>query len=399
MLLLQGLRLGLMTTPAEENISEISSNSIYFIEACDCGKNGKCYFSDEDEQQCKCDTGFLVIQGELKYCKGCDCGKNGKCYFSDEGEQVCECDIGYSVTQKEGNKFCQECDCGKNGKCYFDNEGQKQCDCDLGSLIAVKEGNTYCHECDCGNNGKCYFGDEGEQECECNIGFSVREKEGIKYCQGCDCGKNGKCYFDDRGEKECYCNSGYIVTEKEGNKYCRKICDKECLNGGSCDENGLCKCKPRTSGDDCSIIDDCYKLGCDFADARCVYDKGNEVAMCQCNNKTHLYADGKCRATCYEDKDCNKGRVCTRTEKGKYLCECPPNFKGAMCEINVLCEVLEYTCRTMNAQCVVKGSKAFCICPSGKNLDMKSGLCVDICNLEHCVYGRCEMVDSRFKCR
>ncbi|GFT57868.1 hypothetical protein NPIL_364341 [Nephila pilipes] len=122
------------------------------------------------------------------------------------------------------------------------------------------------------------------------------------------------------------------------------------------------------------------------------------MKQCYCNYG-FAQRNGICMAMCFGDEDCTNGTVCTRLEKNRHFCECPPNFRGKMCEINMLCENLFITCEAMGAACVVKDSEAFCECPPGKKVDLQSGLCKDICDPDKCLYGKCEVIEWDYKCR
>ncbi|PRD27307.1 UNVERIFIED_CONTAM: eat-20 [Trichonephila clavipes] len=102
--------------------------------------------------------------------------------------------------------------------------------------------------------------------------------------------------------------------------------------------------------------------------------------------------------TCLVPGDCTNGTVCTKGERGKSFCECPPNFRGEMCEISILCEKLESTCQAMGAVCVLKDSNAYCGCPGGEKMNFKLGLCENICNPDKCLHGKCEIIGENYKC-
>ncbi|GFU22920.1 hypothetical protein NPIL_296091, partial [Nephila pilipes] len=170
--------------------------------------------------------------------------------------------------------------------------------------------------------------------------------------------------------------------------------ENPCLNGGTCnvDKNSFqCKCPSFFSGNTCE-----KECNCGAQSKSCRF--GLLGKICECEDG---YSDrnGICTEICFGDEDCTKGTVCTRIEKGKHFCECPPNFRGDMCEINMLCEKLLDTCDAMAAVCVMRESEAYCACPAGKKVDLQSGLCKDICDPGKCLNGICEVVELDYRCR
>ncbi|GBN54986.1 hypothetical protein AVEN_267614-1 [Araneus ventricosus] len=100
---------------------------------------------------------------------------------------------------------------------------------------------------------------------------------------------------------------------------------------------------------------------------------------------------------CVEDRDCYNGAICRRRDS-QYYCDCLPNFGGDWCEISMLCENLDSTCRAMGATCKVIGFNAICDCPYGKTYNPRSGICENICDPWRCMHGTCEIMERTYKC-
>ncbi|GFU16624.1 hypothetical protein NPIL_584512 [Nephila pilipes] len=101
--------------------------------------------------------------------------------------------------------------------------------------------------------------------------------------------------------------------------------------------------------------------------------------------------------SCRRDSDCLNGGVCRRTSKYGYFCDCPPNFTGLWCEVN-LCEGLDKLCHSMGAICKIIGRNAVCECPKNKIHNPESGICEDACDSQKCLHGSCEIVGRYYKC-
>ncbi|GFR18023.1 hypothetical protein TNCT_641342 [Trichonephila clavata] len=100
---------------------------------------------------------------------------------------------------------------------------------------------------------------------------------------------------------------------------------------------------------------------------------------------------------CRENSDCLNGGFCRRTKSFEFFCDCPPNFMGERCEVN-LCGEMDRLCGTLGAICKIIGQNAICVCPPSKIHNPISGICEDACSLQQCLHGSCEIVGQYYRC-
>ncbi|PRD27030.1 UNVERIFIED_CONTAM: Fat3 [Trichonephila clavipes] len=100
---------------------------------------------------------------------------------------------------------------------------------------------------------------------------------------------------------------------------------------------------------------------------------------------------------CSENSDCLNGGFCRRTKRFEYFCDCPPNFTGERCEVN-LCGEMDRLCGSLGAICKIIGQNAICECPPNKIHNPVSGICEDACVHRQCLHGSCETVGQYYRC-
>ena len=99
--------------------------------------------------------------------------------------------------------------------------------------------------------------------------------------------------------------------------------------------------------------------------------------MVQLNKRNYFYFTGwhcEYANTPCERSPCFNGGSCKESSDNTFICECPPNYLGSMCEQHVC--LVDSPCRN-NGMCVFDGS---CICPEG----FKG---------EHCEINMCKEID------
>ncbi|GFY77787.1 neurogenic locus notch 1 [Trichonephila inaurata madagascariensis] len=387
-------------------------------------KNGGTCRVEKDTFQCDCPTSYSGMTCEKDPCSESPCLNGGTCRVEKNTFQ-CDCPISYSGATCEKDP-CSEHPCLNGGLCIVAGDSFL-CNCRT-SYYGILCEKGPCSENPCLNGGECEMSGDSFL-CKCPNAFSgiICEKEHIDPCSENPCLNGGECVVSGDSFL-CKCPTPYsgITCEKDpcsehpclnggecivfGDSFLCKCptpysgitCEKDpcsehpCLNGGECVVSGdsfLCKCPTPYSGITCEK-DPCSEHPC-LNGGECVVS--DDSFLCKCPTP---YSGITCeKATCYRDEDCTNGTICTSMEKGKRLCQCPPNFRGEMCEINVLCESLYRKCEEMGAVCVVRDLKAYCECPPGKQLDLRSIQCKDICDPRKCVHGKCEVVELDYKCR
>ncbi|GFY74402.1 hypothetical protein TNIN_110152, partial [Trichonephila inaurata madagascariensis] len=327
-----------MSTPSTNSDSTIRTTKTFppSTRDCDCGKYARDCTLSYWGKVCDCMTGYTPIGGICEAIESstpssttdifpsstattrittpeCDCGKySTDCKISFYGNRkICYCMNGYTPI----NGWCEAM------------ETSSVPTTDNSTATAVKPELTTL-ACDCGKYSKgCRISWWRTKVCDCMNGYT--QNDGI--CAECDCGKYSKGCRNSWFGKVCNCFPGYTQV------------------------NGTCaKCYCGKNAKSCTL-------------------KGG-VKKCACK-KGYSERLGICSATCLLPGDCSNGTVCTKAEGGKSFCECPPNFRGKMCEISILCEKLESICQAMGAVCVLKDSNAYCGCPRGKKMNFKLGLC------------------------
>ncbi|GIY16941.1 uncharacterized protein CDAR_425031 [Caerostris darwini] len=347
----------------------------YGAEECSC-KNGRCVKDSRGHWKCLCAPRHSL---KGKDCEPCDCGRNGKCiftesYFEKNGsvkyEKNCVCDAGFA--DKYGT--CTECICGINSKCEFEY-GEKNCYC----LEGFAEQDGVCIECNCGEGGYCEF-KNGKKTCTC---FDFYQFNG-DICEECDCGEKGKCSFL-KGQKRCDCYLGY--ADDWG--VCRETCiaDDQCGNSGTCQKRGdskFCDCKPGITGDKCEVIDDCvngkYK-DCSGEKGICVYDQKEEKALCKCSGNTK-YDDREniCRVC-----NCGDNGICS-FKNGEKRCECNAGYAS----VNGTC--IRCACGDKGTCSFINGAKK-CECDAG--YVENDGICKQCdCGKK----GKCSFLNGQKRC-
>ncbi|GFW07100.1 hypothetical protein TNCV_3692951 [Trichonephila clavipes] len=94
---------------------------------------------------------------------------------------------------------------------------------------------------------------------------------------------------------------------------------------------------------------------------------------------------------CSENSDCLNGGFCRRTKRFEYFCDCPPNFTGERCEVN-LCGEMDRLCGSLGAICKIIGQNAICECPPNKIHNPVSGICEDGDR-----FNSCQVIYSQFR--
>ncbi|CAG9335039.1 unnamed protein product [Blepharisma stoltei] len=310
-------------------------------------------------EECHCLPGFC---GKFCDAKCPDCSGHGKYKGS-----CCECDDGYFGANCEIS--CKN-RCSGNGKC---EEGI--CNCESGWEGDDCSIDMRCNN-DCNQRGfcehgvcKCYMG-YGGPECEhtiCPMNCTILS---VRYELYTDAGYHtyksredipltlqGTPIFEvitsggfcNAKTERCECYPGYSGTMCDIQIPCPRNCSSS--SHGTCQENGLCKCKTGWRGDDCSMkpcINDCSGNGICTPKGECICNSGYtgpdcsdfcpndcsgngicENSVCQCNSG---FTGHDCSQAKRCPGDCSYRGSCTL---GK--CVCDPGYYGEACEYEIAC--------------------------------------------------------------
>ncbi|XP_062579007.1 fibropellin-1-like [Saccostrea cucullata] len=338
----------------------------------DCQNNGHCAARD-GKPICVCPENFGGDQCQTPICEK-PCLNGGLC-VADACETRCRCKAGYAgkfceIVIKEGdcpinmpsNTCGQGCstdnDCaGVNKCCYHQSCGFNECMKPINSSRCVYQNHTYnvgeqmkkddCTTCICQGEGMSY--DPSGFDCYTIDCFVTSCPDGMVYrnipgqcCGQCEaikcptsCGQ-GHCDLV-YGNPQCICPANFRGTSCD-----TPVCDKPCLNGGTCIAGGtsnVCLCGPAYTGRHCETR---------------IPDK---EGICPRVGSSHL-----CGNSCNSDWQCAGSEKCCLTSCGQV---CVPPLNPHIC----IHENMTYGIDTM----ITKDNCTTCICKGQGNAEEPSG--------------------------
>ncbi|XP_078419050.1 delta-like protein 4 [Cetorhinus maximus] len=252
--------------------------------------------------QCTCKEGWggLFCNQDLNYCThNKPCRNNATCTNTGQGSYTCTCQPGY--TGKNCQSAIRKCDsnpCSNGGTCTELDDGYS-CSCLPGFIGQHCEDSTLtCTDSPCFNGGSCSERSEGTHyTCTCPLGFTgLNCEQKVDRCTSNPCANGGQC-FDLGLSRMCRCQAGFAGQRCEINV--NDCARSPCANGATCIDhinNYTCACTAGFSGRDCSqpLGDEC------------------------------------------DSRPCHNGGTCHAGVYGKsFVCQCPFNFMGSLCEIPV----------------------------------------------------------------
>ncbi|GIY00569.1 EGF-like domain-containing protein, partial [Caerostris darwini] len=331
----------------EENQTDIHSiHSNYQLAACDCGTGANCTFDVgfwTTEKYCLCPDGTKL---KNQRCKACDCGRNGQCSFVN-GAKKCECDAGFL----EDQGTCRGCDCGNYSySCYLDTMNRKLCLCHFGYV----QMNGYCYE---------YYTTstvttipEVTSEKTFSPTTSPTTTLSTSTPRSCDCGKySHSCYLDTLDRKLCLCHFGYVQM----NGYCYAATTTSMV---TTEEPKTTTPTTTLRGCDCGK----YSYSC--------YLDTMERKLCLCHFG-YVQMNGYCYAAT---------TTSAVTTEGPSTAVPRTTLRDCYCGIN-------------SRSCLNWFGRKICDCYAG--YDQIDGYCLEICNDDKCLYGKCQVTGYGYKCR
>ncbi|XP_054719350.1 protein crumbs-like [Uloborus diversus] len=330
------------------------------------------------------------------------CQNGGTCN-EDEDSPFCECKPGTSGDLCSVVDECEEdsefCGSGDDVTCKYDSTEEKaycHCTVDLKQFDTnAKVCKQKCGETDhlCQNGGTCNV-DEDSPFCECKPGTSGDLCSVVDECEEdskfCGSGDDVTCKYDSTKEK-AYCHCTVDSKQFDTNaKVCKQKCgetDHLCQNGGTCnvdEDSPFCECKPGTSGDLCSVVDECEEDS-EFCgsgdDVTCKYDSTKEKAYCHCTVDSKQFDTNAkvCKQKCEEtEQPCQNGGKCNEDEDSPF-CECKPGTSGDLCSVVDECEEDSEFCGSGDdVTCKYDSTKekAYCHCTvDSKQFDTNAKVC------------------------
>ncbi|KFD52708.1 hypothetical protein M513_06364 [Trichuris suis] len=291
-------------TPRPRVVSEVvNTTSLHTACRQDACQNGGTCIETGSGTECRCPPGFagLYCEDVGSPCHPNPCYNSGICTYtnSKDGrlEVTCRCPVGTSGKNCEINyDDCYADACYHNGTCV-DGIGDFDCICPPGFAGERCEMQTNeCTSSPCSSDGtvRCTQIDNSFS-CVCGAGYTgYRCDVLVNFCSQKPCKNNGTC-MDVL--QVCICRQGY-TGEVCDEKIPEECMSNPCLNGGNClpgqspSEPYFCDCLAGTSGKHCEL---------------------KYLTSCLVNG-------------------CLNGGTC-ESQKGAFVCRCPPHFTGAQCHI------------------------------------------------------------------
>uniref|UniRef100_A0A8C0QVE3 Slit homolog 3 protein n=1 Tax=Canis lupus dingo TaxID=286419 RepID=A0A8C0QVE3_CANLU len=184
-------------------------------------------------------------------------------------------------------------------------------------------------------------------------------------CLSSPCKNNGTCSQDPVELYRCTCPYGY--KGKDCTVPINTCIQNPCQHGGTCHlseshKDGFsCSCPLGFEGQQCEINpDDCEDNDCEN-NATCVDGINNYVCVCPPNYTGEL-CDEVIDHCVPEINLCQHEAKCISLDKG-FRCECLPGYSGKLCEVDND-DCVAHKCRH-GAQCVDAVNGYTCICPQG----------------------------------
>ncbi|XP_072425477.1 delta-like protein 4 [Chiloscyllium punctatum] len=252
--------------------------------------------------QCTCKEGWggLFCNQDLNYCThNRPCLNNATCTNTGQGSYTCTCQPGFTGTNCESAlRQCDSSPCRNGGTCT-ELDDSYMCSCLPGFYGQHCEDSTLtCAESPCFNGGSCIERSQGPPySCICPLAFTgLNCEQKVDWCTRNLCANGGQC-FDLGFSRMCRCQAGFAGQRCEINV--NDCARSPCANGATCVDqinNYTCLCATGFSGRDCD------------------QPLGSECDSMPCHN------GGTCHAGVY-------GQT--------FVCQCPINFMGSLCEIPV----------------------------------------------------------------
>lgn len=388
-------------------ISAIKDDSRYAGDSCQYKATRQCTHSQDGESVQG--TLFCVNGGTCRddVLQGCDCPAGWTGFFCEFHDDTTSNDYNDELDYSEA---CGDFVCLNGGKCVsttvMAGDGSKTivkyCDCnfayDENHVVAGPNceyhATVLCTEPElgatnmagvqfCVNGGKCPESNIlGGCDCplhwtgmRCEIESDEIDDDGTDECGTTSCLHGGKCvYFDDddTGSSGCDCSTAFDDFHRYDGPFCQyqstEFCSMPegtlatiefCVNNGTCQGDGNCRCPSGFYGSRCemTIYDD--QRPDDFVDAENDYEYNCRLT---CSNGGFC-AKGVANHGPYQDTISGVSHL-NRTHHETYFehCVCPEGFLGLTCEHKVLtCGNDEHYC-LHGSTCVKYNDDYLCDC-------------------------------------
>lgn len=233
--------------------------------------------------------------------------------------------------------------CRNGGTCEYRNRTSNRCLCEP---MYYGRRCQYTNPCVmfsyCENGGSCTNFNRQDYECSCPEGFAGDRCQYKDACVDSPCEGHRRCENIWPSSYKCVCGDGYYGENCTEYNMCH---DDPCLNGGKCTHLGSyqyeCNCASDETGFDgqnCENYDFCLTNPCPTQTSKCVNDSTSQEGFkCDCYpgfyGRDCLLYDRCLLAPCRNNGTCE-----SRDDGDSYLCHCPPQYEGDMCNDVVYCE-------------------------------------------------------------
>ncbi|XP_052236453.1 prolow-density lipoprotein receptor-related protein 1-like isoform X3 [Dreissena polymorpha] len=295
-----------------------------------CGRHGNCSVSDNNEYKCSCELGFEGRRCELDLCYKY-CAANGSCSFMKAKTglitRFCDCP---PMFYGDRCQFSNCTLCKNGGHCSLDANNKTVCVCPEGfkGLDCSQMVKSWCDGY-CENGGTCSVNPSRRRVCACSPDYRGER------CEQCSsqvsfnvCLNNGTCHMNGERQASCTCQPGY-----DNRTYCeKKTCVGYCKFDSECSlvNNQLrCRCRDGFTGERCDQIVDCNLGPCKNRGTCHPSNNVDGPPKCECppGFRGQLCEIATCQLKCLN------GGTCTFGENSKPYCTCSKEFIGATCEL------------------------------------------------------------------
>ncbi|XP_030848234.1 neurogenic locus Notch protein-like isoform X4 [Strongylocentrotus purpuratus] len=328
-------------------------------------------------------TGRLCDVPIVNPCSSTPCQSGGQCNAADDFSSfTCQCVLPYTGTTCNQSP-CDSNPCLNGGACGITATGY-MCNCPPTHTGERCGDIAPCGLSPCKNNGIC-TNDGSTFSCSCPDPFTgltcVETKQDCRTATACQ--NDGNCLINQgTGVYQCVCPVNAM------GEFC-EILTPDCTNSLPCQNGGTCalvltsyqcQCTPLFEGDQCGLdITDCRSPDNSCVNGgTCMLQSG--IYACVCPEFFQLPRCIVELTGCLRDP-CQNGGTCAFNQNGDLVCECPGGYAGPQCESAITCE--SSPCQN-GGTCFESGFGAGYICQCPTNF---TGL---VCETEKCTPSTCQ---------
>ncbi|XP_030848243.1 fibropellin-1-like isoform X12 [Strongylocentrotus purpuratus] len=355
----------------------------FCLQANACINGGTCV-SESEGFRCICPSTHAGVNCQnVNPCSSTPCQSGGQCNAADDFSSfTCQCVLPYTGTTCNQSP-CDSNPCLNGGACGITATGY-MCNCPPTHTGERCGDIAPCGLSPCKNNGIC-TNDGSTFSCSCPDPFTgltcVETKQDCRTATACQ--NDGNCLINQgTGVYQCVCPVNAM------GEFC-EILTPDCTNSLPCQNGGTCalvltsyqcQCTPLFEGDQCGLdITDCRSPDNSCVNGgTCMLQSG--IYACVCPEFFQLPRCIVELTGCLRDP-CQNGGTCAFNQNGDLVCECPGGYAGPQCESAITCE--SSPCQN-GGTCFESGFGAGYICQCPTNF---TGL---VCETEKCTPSTCQ---------